>query len=144
MKVVDPRTAIEVIPTDECLRLLAGESVGRLAVVRGGQPHVIPVNYALDEGTVLFRSAPGTKLEGALHAPVAFEVDKFDGDTRSGWSVVVHGRADEVTAADRPDVVARVSTRVIDPWTDFDKQHLVRIVPTQITGRRVAGHSSPA
>ena len=137
MRLTDARTGVEVLPTEECLALLAGDEVGRLAVVVGGRPHILPVNYAIDGDVVVFRTANGTKLDGASHAAVAFEVDHFDPATRSGWSVVVHGRAEDVTATERPDVVARTRSLKIEPWADFNKDHLVRIVAKQITGRRV-------
>jgi nitroimidazol reductase NimA-like FMN-containing flavoprotein (pyridoxamine 5'-phosphate oxidase superfamily) len=137
MKLVDRRTGVEVIDSAECLQLLASEEVGRLAVVTGGQPHVIPVNYVVEGDTVIFRSADGTKLRGALEGPVAFEVDRFDRAGRGGWSVVVHGRAEEITATDPSADVARAAAVVPEPWADFSKEHLVRVVPRVITGRRI-------
>src|SRR3954466_510058 len=116
MKLVDRRTGVEVVDTAECLRLIASEEVGRLAVVSGGQPHVIPVNYVVDGDTIVFRSADGTKLRAALEGSVAFEVDHFDRPGRGGWSVVVHGRGEEITAAAPPAEVARASALGVDPW----------------------------
>src|SRR4051812_40764712 len=137
MKLVDRRTGVEVVDTAECLRLIASEEVGRLAVVSGGQPHVIPVNYVVDGDTIVFRSADGTKLQAALEGPVAFEVDHFDRAGRGGWSVVVHGRAEVVTAAAPPADAARLIGLAPEPWADFPKEHLVRILPRSFTGRRI-------
>jgi nitroimidazol reductase NimA-like FMN-containing flavoprotein (pyridoxamine 5'-phosphate oxidase superfamily) len=137
MKLAADNTGVEVIPTDGCLALLATEEIGRLGVVVGGQPHVVPVNYALDGDAVVFRSADGTKLDGASRSSVVFEVDHFDRDTRSGWSVIVHGRAEEVTSLSDPALVSRVARLDVQPWADFPKDHVVRIVPRSITGRRV-------
>ena len=71
--------------------------VGRLAVVTGGGPDIFPVNHVVDHGTVVFRTARGTKLSAALENPaVAFEVDGYDAVNGDAWSVVVKGRAEEV------------------------------------------------
>lgn len=127
-----------MIPTGECRRLLATEEVGRLGVVLDGRPEIFPVNYTLDGDGVLFRTADGSKLEGALHGPVVFEVDHLHARSRSGWSVIVHGRAERYTRFDNP--ARRQTDR---PWIDSDKPHLVRLSPTSITGRRIRPHSRP-
>jgi len=137
MKLIASNTGVEIISSDRCLELLATEEIGRLGVIVGGQPHVVPVNYALDGDAIVFRSADGTKLDGAARASVVFEVDRFDRATRTGWSVIVHGRAEEVTALSDPALVDRVARVQLDPWADFPKDHVVRIVPRTITGRRV-------
>ena len=84
---------------EECLRLLATQEFGRLAVVEDGQPLVFPVNFAVDGDIVVFRADPGTKLAAASLGRVAFEVDDVDVTTRSGWSVVVVGVGQEITSA---------------------------------------------
>ena len=66
-----------------------------------------------------------------------FEVDVTDRSARSGWSVVVQGVAQELTRYDRVDVIDRLADLRIEPWAPGDKPHVVRIVPLQITGRRV-------
>jgi nitroimidazol reductase NimA-like FMN-containing flavoprotein (pyridoxamine 5'-phosphate oxidase superfamily) len=88
MKMVDGRTGLEVLGRGECLRLLAGEEVGRLAMGTGGAPVLLPVNSALDGETLVFRTDPGTKLDHAGQGPVAFEIDGLDRDARSAgaWS----------------------------------------------------------
>jgi len=137
MKLVDGRAGTEVVAREECLRLLADEVVGRIGFVVAGAPEVLPVNYVLDGEAVVFRTAAGSKLDWATRAPVVFEVDHFDGATRSGWSVIVHGRADEVTTFDRVELRQRVASLPVDPWAPGEKSHVVRIVPSVITGRRV-------
>jgi nitroimidazol reductase NimA-like FMN-containing flavoprotein (pyridoxamine 5'-phosphate oxidase superfamily) len=123
---------VEVITARECLELLATEQVGRLGVVVDGAPEIFPVNYTVDGDGILFRSAEGLKLEGALHGPVVFEVDRLHSESRSGWSVVIHGRAESYTRFDTP------SLRESDPsWLRTAKPHLVRLTPSRITGRRI-------
>jgi nitroimidazol reductase NimA-like FMN-containing flavoprotein (pyridoxamine 5'-phosphate oxidase superfamily) len=137
VRLVDDHSGIEVIPRDECLRLLGDEVVGRVGFVAGGAPEVLPVNYVLDGDSVVFRTAAGTKLDGVMRSPVVFEVDRVDRDRRSGWSVVVHGVAHEVTTLDQPALRERLAGLPLEPWVPGDKAHVVRIVARSITGRRV-------
>jgi nitroimidazol reductase NimA-like FMN-containing flavoprotein (pyridoxamine 5'-phosphate oxidase superfamily) len=84
------------IPPSECIHLLATMTVGRLGFVHEGGPEVLPVNYVLDGDAVVFATNTGMKLWGSTRGRVVFEVDQTDPVTRSGWSVVVHGLAQEV------------------------------------------------
>ncbi|MBV8161454.1 MAG: pyridoxamine 5'-phosphate oxidase family protein [Acidimicrobiia bacterium] len=137
MRTIDTRTGLERIPRDECVELLAAQEVGRLVVVEGDRALVFPVNYAMDGDAVVFHTADGIKLASARHHRVTFEVDETDRESRSGWSVVVQGVAQEITNFDASDVVERLGELRVNPWAPGDKRHVVRIVPLQITGRRV-------
>jgi len=123
---------LQALEVPECLELLATEEVGRLGVVAGGRPEIFPVNYVLDGNGILFRTAPGTKLDAAAGGAVVFEVDHLDRSTRTGWSVVVHGRAALYTRFDSP-----VMQRASNLWWASPKDHLLRITPDVITGRRL-------
>ncbi len=96
-----PHPQLEVIDRDECLRLLAGDEIGRLAVIAGNTPVVLPINYALDGETVVFRTDPGTKLDHGPRARASFEVDCFDraSDGRAGawWPRVAWRRSRSTT-----------------------------------------------
>ena len=137
MKLIDTRTGIEVISTDECMRLLGTKQIGRFSFLSGGLPQIVPVNYVLDGDAVVFATAPGSKLWGATRSQVAFEVDHVDEAARAGWSVVIHGLAQEITDLDRPDLVARVRALPLQPWAGGDRPNLVRLAATTVTGRRV-------
>lgn len=139
-RTIDARTGLEVIAPDECRRLLAGDVVGRLAIVDGGSPAIFPVNYALDGEAIVFRTAPGTKLSAGPRSPVAFEIDDFDRDRRTGWSVVVVGRLEEVTETDGR-TLDRVTRLPVEPWSGGDKPHWMRLVPDRISGRRIVDTS---
>jgi uncharacterized protein len=39
-------------------------------------PQIFHINYVVDHGTVVFRTAAGTKLAGAAQRDVAFEADE--------------------------------------------------------------------
>lgn len=127
----------DAIPAEECLRLLATQEVGRLAVVLAGQPRLFPVNYALDGDAVVFRTAPGSKLEAISRSLVAFEADRFSPSSETGWSVVVEGIAQEVTSADAPGLRERMAALRVRPWASGDRHHYVRIIPFSITGSRL-------
>lgn len=137
MTLLDARTQIEIIDRAECLRLLATQEVGRIGFVNGATPEILPVNYALDGDAVVFASATGTKLWSAPRGTVSFEVDHLDAASRSGWSVVIHGVAQEITNLDSPGLVARVRALSLHPWAGGDRPHLIRIAPRTMTGRRV-------
>ena len=105
MTTTNARTEIEVLTREECLRLLAAEEVGRIAVVLGRQPLIMPVNYVLDGETIVLRTDPGTKLATGSLERVAFEVDHIDRERQAGWSVLVQG----VGQRSRPRTVASLS-----------------------------------
>lgn len=129
-------TGIEMLDREACLVLLDADETGRLAIVDGTQPKIFPVNYVLDGEDIVFRTAPGTKLNQGPRSPASFEIDEFDRANRSGWSVVVSGRLEEVTHYDA-ERFARTSTLPVDSWASGKKDHLMRLVPSSITGRRV-------
>lgn len=118
----------------ECWELLRRTEVGRVAVAIMNHPDIFPVNYVVDHGSVVFRTAEGTKLAASvLGASVAFEIDGYDGAAGQAWSVVVKGAAVEIEqllgrfdAADLP----------LFPWHASPKHRFVRIVPETVTGRR--------
>ena len=131
---VDRRTGIEVLDRDQCLALLAATDFGRIGLDEGGHPLILPINYAMDGDDVVFRTAEGTKLDAARQ-PACFEIDEHDSQARTGWSVVVRGRLEEVTAKDK-DLFDRVAD-LAKPWAEGDKPHVLRLVAESIQGRRV-------
>lgn len=136
MRTVDARTGIERLDRDQCLALLAGEVVGRLAVVAGGGAEIFPVNYVLDGDAIVFRTDPGTKLDAGGRAHASFEIDGIDREHRSGWSVVASGRLEEVTRY-ASGTLERLRNLPVDPWASGEKAHYMRLVPARIGGRRV-------
>jgi nitroimidazol reductase NimA-like FMN-containing flavoprotein (pyridoxamine 5'-phosphate oxidase superfamily) len=137
MELVDINSRLEVIDRAECLKLLASEEVGRLGVVVAGRPEIFPVNYVVEGDEVMFRTDAGTKLAAAVRGPVVFEVDHLDRENHSAWSVIVHGRAHQVSSFDSPVLRRRLMQLSLYPWTGTPKAHLVQLVPRTITGRRV-------
>ena len=133
------------IPVQECYRLLATQEIGRLGVNAEHYPLVIPVNYGVDGTTIVIRTHPGTTLRAAAHANVTFEVDEIDRRSRSGWSVLARGLAEEVTAAHRAELVARTHGTGVQPWAPGEHGHWLRLIVHHITGRRIVpGELPPA
>jgi uncharacterized protein len=134
MAVIDGRTWMEHIPEDECWALLSTAPIGRIAVLVDSAPEIYPVNHAVDGRSVVFRSDAGTKLRGIDRSPsVSFEVDGVDDVSQEGWSVLVKGRAVELSSADEVHVASELPLRF---WVAGDKSHWIRIIPTEVTGRR--------
>lgn len=140
MALVDRRTGIEFIDEAACLELLDGEVFGRLAIMDGGNPLILPINYAMDGRHVVFRSGPGTKVD-ARNRGACFEIDGHDDDLRNGWSVVIRGRIEEVTVH-HEGLFDRLAG-LPQPWAQGDKPHVMRLVPASIQGRRVTGDELP-
>jgi nitroimidazol reductase NimA-like FMN-containing flavoprotein (pyridoxamine 5'-phosphate oxidase superfamily) len=125
--------ALERLPDAEWLRLIASVPVGRIVYTLRALPAVEPVNFAVHDGDVVFRTEPGGKVAAAVRqAVVAFEVDELDFARRAGWSVTIVGTAREVTD---PADEARLGQLGLSPWAPGEREHFVRITPGIITGR---------
>ncbi|HUF33338.1 MAG TPA: pyridoxamine 5'-phosphate oxidase family protein [Acidimicrobiales bacterium] len=136
MALRDTHSGLEVIERDECLRLLASRQVGRLGVVDGRRPLIFPVNYVVAGEEIVFRTDPGTKLTAALRANVALQIDEVNEEERTGWSVLVSGRAEEIDSF-RNEAVRALLDLPVRPWSAGSKAHWVRIVTESVTGRRL-------
>ena len=129
------KKAIEELDADACWARLGSRRVGRLAVSVNNRPDIFPVNYVVDDRTVVVQTAPGFKLAAAvLGSGVAFEVDDIEESSHSGWSVVIHGRAAEVESVEG---LLDAQDLHIDPWAAGEKNHFIRIDVDEITGRRI-------
>jgi nitroimidazol reductase NimA-like FMN-containing flavoprotein (pyridoxamine 5'-phosphate oxidase superfamily) len=124
----------EILSHDECWDLLNQAAVGRLAVDIAGKPDIFPINFVVDNHSIVFRSGPGTKLAAAalLHH-VAFEIDGYEPRARTAWSVVVKGRGHQI---ERMDEVFAAEDLPLFPWVAFPKPDFVRITALEVTGRR--------
>ncbi len=91
------------------------------------------MNFVVIDDAIVFRTGQGTKLHAATtNAVVAFEVDHADAST--GWSVLVVGRAAEVTD---PGEIADALAVIPDGWVSGTHAHVIRIVPARVSGRRI-------
>lgn len=122
-----------VIALDEsaCWERLAGQQLGRIVTGVGDAIDIFPVNFIVDERSILFRTAEGSKLFAlTVDDRVLFEVD--DHTDTDAWSVIVRGRAHRLdSSAD----VARADTLGLAPWIPTLKYNYVRVTPTAVSGR---------
>jgi hypothetical protein len=119
----------------ECLELLRTKSVGRVAFSDDTGPVVLPVNFVVVSGSILFRTSPYATIAAGLdNATAAFEVDDIDDFLQGGWSVLVRGRAGYV---DDDEEIPRGHDDRPDPWVEGVRSLYIRVTPTTITGRRI-------
>ena len=137
-----PAMAIaEELDEAECLRLISPDGVGRIGFAGEHGPTVLPVNYRVTDGVILFRAGLDsavsenlrTGIAGAEYR-VAFEVDALDEAARTGWSVLVRGPAHHVGSA-AGQAAARAAG--VEPWPGGEQDQFIRITPVQLTGRRI-------
>jgi nitroimidazol reductase NimA-like FMN-containing flavoprotein (pyridoxamine 5'-phosphate oxidase superfamily) len=137
----DRRPVLEQLDEAECLRLITPGGVGRLAYSGRYGPTVLPVNYRLYEGTIVFRTTQDSPTDEDLRTGianaeyrVAFEIDEINLATREGWSVLIQGPVHHV-ASDTER--ASVLEAGVETWPGGDRELFLRIVPSRITGRRI-------
>ncbi|MGB0971159.1 MAG: pyridoxamine 5'-phosphate oxidase family protein [Mycobacterium sp.] len=123
---------VTILPESECWQLLSSTPIGRLVTAADGIPEIFPINFAVQDRTVLFRTAEGAKLvTSAINKEVLFEADEYGAD--EGWSVIVKG----VTRSLRTDEEIEEAERAhLRPWTKTIKDHYIRVLPTRVSGRR--------
>jgi len=139
----DERDPVVELSAHECLALLRTADIGRLAMSRLEHPEVFPVNFIVDHGSVVFRTATGTKLDAiARDHHVTFEADGYDAASGDAWSVIIKGDAAEVEAIHDRAAAAELP---LFPWQATPKPRVVRILPVEMTGRRfhAARHATP-
>jgi len=137
------RETHRIIELDEaqCRQLLATHPsrLGRVAFVEDGDPDwptVLPVNYAVVDDTVFFRTFEGSKLYAALRRQrVAFEVDAIDETWQDGWSVLAVGSLD----IERDAALSAAVDHDLASWAASEAEQLVRLDIDQLSGRRVIG-----
>jgi nitroimidazol reductase NimA-like FMN-containing flavoprotein (pyridoxamine 5'-phosphate oxidase superfamily) len=126
--------SMQELSVQDCWTLLRGQVVGRLAVVHDDRPDIFPVNYVVDQGSVIFRTGSGTLFSSAAGRPVAFEVDGYDVEDATAWSVVIRGHAREMHDIDE---ILDVLQLPLLPWHAGPKPRVVRVEPDSVSGRRL-------
>ncbi|HEY0951171.1 pyridoxamine 5'-phosphate oxidase family protein [Nocardioides sp.] len=119
------------LTVEECWDLLAGAEVGRLAYRLVDEIHLVPINYAVEDRVILFRTAAGNKLLAAeMESEVAFEIDWVGED--SAWSVLARGHLRHLDESEED----RLSDLQKHPWVPSLKYDHVALAPAVVTGRR--------
>jgi uncharacterized protein len=126
----------EAIARDQCLDLVESNHLGRVAWQAADLLQILPVTYAMHQGYVYFRTTPdGILSELAQPTRVALEVDELDQQTRSGWSIVLHGRT---SAVSEPDALAHLwAADSLVPWAGGNRTLFICIRPDRVSGRVV-------
>ncbi|MEV0829454.1 pyridoxamine 5'-phosphate oxidase family protein [Nonomuraea rubra] len=134
--------SLEMLDEQECRRLIAPGGIGRVAFNGSHGPTVLPVNYKMHEGAIVFRTAAGGAMDKDLSTGlagvdilIAFEIDNIDEANREGWSVLVQGPAHHVP----PEETNGPQGTGVTPWAGGERELYIRIVPQHITGRRIHG-----
>lgn len=131
---------VEILSERESWDLLGGVSLGRLVTAVDDEANVFPVNFVVQNRTILFRTAAGTKLiSAAINNQVVFEAD--DHNPAEGWSVIVRGVARTLRSDEELDEAEQAQ---LLPWTATSKTHYVRVSPVRVTGRRFRFGPEPA
>jgi nitroimidazol reductase NimA-like FMN-containing flavoprotein (pyridoxamine 5'-phosphate oxidase superfamily) len=132
-----PMTAdhnLNELSVEECYRRLNRHGVGRIGVEAVGGPDILPVNYRLDQSSVIIRTSPYGPLSEISGKAVAFEVDDFDADTKSGWSVLLKG---SVRAVEADELAELRSSGSPEPWPGGVRNLYLRLSPHHVTGREL-------
>lgn len=126
---------LELLTEEAARRLLDAGEVGRVGITLGALPAIFPVNYRVIDGAIVFRTGKGSKMSAAVAgAVVAFEVDDYGIADHSGWSVLAVGRAELVNDPALAEAAQRAG---LEPFAGGERNLLVRIEPTFLSGRRI-------
>ncbi|WP_232011241.1 pyridoxamine 5'-phosphate oxidase family protein [Mycobacterium shigaense] len=131
-----PAPGSKLLSDVEAIQLLDSVSYGRVVFTLNALPAIRPVNHLLDEGRIIIRTRLNASISASTRSSegmvVAYEADSLDPQTRTGWSVVVTGRARTVTD---PDRISRYEL-LLKPWVNH-ADTVVAIEPAMITGLRI-------
>ncbi len=129
-------SSFQELPEARCHELLAGQAAGRVAWTAPDGPQVLPVSYAIDVGTIVFRTSPsGALSQLRVRTNVAFEIDDIDTEHGTGWSVVVRGTAQGVVQARHLERLWSEDPTI--PWAAGTRNLFIAITPRTVTGRIV-------
>ncbi len=124
------------LPYATCAELLTTQEVGRVAVNTADGPRIVPVNFAVFDDSIVFRTTPYSVLgTHSWNSPMAFEVDRIDPEQRTGWSVVATGRGSVVE--DNVELRRIQSAPQPTPWAGGQRWLFVRLRWDDLTGRRI-------
>jgi nitroimidazol reductase NimA-like FMN-containing flavoprotein (pyridoxamine 5'-phosphate oxidase superfamily) len=130
----DRRTGVEVLDDDTSWELVTSRPVGRLAASVAGRVELWPVNFAVEDRAIYIRSEDGTKLAAVGGTDIVFEVDSVSDQFEVGWSVIARGCLEELTDV---HAVAKAERLQLRTWSPTGKPHWLRLVPAELSGRRI-------
>lgn len=128
-----PGARLVEIPAFDCWHLLESADIARVAWNGPRGVAVVPVNYAIADGAMWFRTTPYSQLARECGAQwIAVEVDGLDLEAGSGWSTVVRGVAEILDGSDVPEHLADFQV-----WPAGPRPLFVRVEPVELTGRKL-------
>lgn len=131
------------LTTEECLALLEAHKVGSLALQTDGGLRIYPLNYAMVQEQVVFRTLPYGQIANNAHgSEVAFAVDQLDEALKQGWHVLVVGKCERI---EDPGEVRLIKSEMDpEPWAEGQRTLYFGIQWTNITGRQVGIQDRPS
>jgi nitroimidazol reductase NimA-like FMN-containing flavoprotein (pyridoxamine 5'-phosphate oxidase superfamily) len=124
---------LKILTEQECHDLLGQAPLGRIVFTDRALPAIQPVTFVMTDGEVVILTSAGSKLAAAArNAVVAFEIDHFDQNLTTGWSVVVIGHARVITTTTE---LEKLHTIPLTPWTPGEPVHYIAITPELLSGR---------
>lgn len=131
------RHGLGIIDEATCRRLLTQERIGRLGLSVGSLPVILPINYVVFDGRIVFRSEDGDKTRAAELGTVAcLEVDQFDRFEHSGWSVLATGRLSIAP----PERVATYDRLPVVPWALREQSRFIEMTVELLSGRSIGSY----
>ncbi|MCQ1581109.1 helix-turn-helix domain-containing protein [Streptomyces parvus] len=124
-----------------CWTRLGDHGVGRVALTLEDGPVVLPVNYQVLDGEVMFRTGDDSPLAAAADTEIAFEADHFDDAFSRGWSVLIVGTVRPVADDDASQQLRKAAFST--PWAGQDREHVMLLGARRITGRRILVPDAP-
>jgi hypothetical protein len=132
---IEPDRVLEVLEPDECRRLIGTVPIGRLGFTEGALPTIQPVHFGVFGDEILIPASAGSKVVAAsVGAIVAFEVDDFDVEGRTGWNVTVIGPAQVLWESRELDVAAALG---LVAWAPDSMHRVIAVQMALVSGRRL-------
>ncbi|MFD0279435.1 pyridoxamine 5'-phosphate oxidase family protein [Kitasatospora sp. NPDC127111] len=130
-----PRPLLLHLTESECWKLIGTHGVGRIGLPVQPGPAVHPVNYAVDDGAIVYRTAARGAAAPSDGSPVSFQVDRIDDHLSQGWSVLLLGEAHHVVDPDEEERLSLLPGAT--PWVGGARPLWVRVRVDEVTGRRI-------
>lgn len=126
---------LDSLDPESCAALISDGGIGRVVFHAPRGPVALPVNFRVLNGEVIFRTGASTSLvQSTKEGHLAFEVDHIDDALNEGWSVLISGDAHVISD---PDELSMAKATGVTPWAGGTKDVYFRVVPKEITGRRI-------
>ena len=133
-----PQPVLTALDLEDCRALIRPGGVGRIVFQHPRGPVALPVNFRVVDDDVIFRTAPLPEFTSSRSLEhVSFEVDHIDEALAEGWSVLISGQGHVIVD---PSELQSAQASGVAPWAGGERDIYVRIVPTEVTGRRIRGH----